>query len=58
MIGRACLNDRVKGDKLSQNSEPITHLQFVDDLFIFTHAREIDAYGIKECINSFSTWSG
>ena len=58
MIGRACLNDKVKGDKLSQDSEPITHLQFADDLFIFTHAREIDANGIKECINSFSTWSG
>ncbi|KAK9995734.1 hypothetical protein SO802_020420 [Lithocarpus litseifolius] len=52
------LNDRIKGVKLSRDSEPITHLQFADDLFLFAHAREIDADGIIERNNSFSAWSG
>ena len=58
MIGRASLDDRIKGVKLSRDSELITHLQFTDDLFLFAHARETDANGIMECINLFSTWSG
>ena len=58
MIGRASLNDRIKGVKLSRDSEPITHLQFANDQFLFARARETDADGIMECINLFSTWSG
>ena len=57
MIGRAGLNDRIKGVKLSRDSEPITHLQFADDLFLFAHARETDTIGIMECINLFLAWS-
>ena len=37
---------------------PITHLQFVDDLFIFAQANDENMAKIKSCLDVFSCWLG
>ena len=37
---------------------PITHLPFVDDLFIFAQANDENMAKIKSCFDVFSCWLG
>ena len=49
--------NKLKGIKLAKGCQPISHLQFVDDLFIFGRADEENIRSIKECLFTYSSWS-
>lgn len=58
LIEREATCSGIKGYKLTQDLILITHLQFVDDLFIFAQANEENLGRIKACLDIFSNWSG
>lgn len=47
-----------KGVRISWGAPQISHLNFADDLIIFSKASEEVAANIKECLQEYSTWSG
>uniref|UniRef100_A0A2N9IIB3 Reverse transcriptase domain-containing protein n=1 Tax=Fagus sylvatica TaxID=28930 RepID=A0A2N9IIB3_FAGSY len=46
------------GIKISPNCTPISHLQFADDLLIFSKANSSYASIILDCLSSYQAWSG
>ena len=49
--------NKLKGIKLAKGCQPISHLQFVDDLFIFGRADEENIRSIKEFLSTYSSCS-
>ena len=43
----------LNGIKIAQNYSPISHLMFVDDLVVFSHAFHSDLEAIQDCLNQF-----
>ena len=58
LLQKAEESKKLKGIKLAKGCQPISHLQFADDLFIFGRADEENIRSIKECLSTFSSWSG
>ena len=58
LIEREAINNKIIGYKFAPDLMPITHIQFVDDLFIFAQANEENIGSIKACLDTFSDWSG
>jgi hypothetical protein len=48
----------LKGIKLSPGCPQISHLQFADDLLIFSKANPTSATTILDCLASYQSWSG
>uniref|UniRef100_A0A2N9HP69 Uncharacterized protein n=1 Tax=Fagus sylvatica TaxID=28930 RepID=A0A2N9HP69_FAGSY len=44
--------------KISPSCTPISHLQFADDLLIFSKANSSNASIILDCLSSYQAWSG
>ena len=57
LIEREAVNNKIIGYKLAPDLMPITHLQFVDDLFIFAQADEENMGSIKVCLDTYTNWS-
>ena len=51
-------NGSLQGIKIARNCPPISHLMFVDDLVVFSHANQDDLQEIQSCLSQFQTWSG
>ncbi|KAK9988622.1 hypothetical protein SO802_028861 [Lithocarpus litseifolius] len=58
LIEREVSNNKIIGYKLAPGLMPISHLQFADDLFLFTQANEENIESIKACLETFARWSG
>ena len=58
LLQKAEEDNKLKGIKLAKGYKPISHLQFADDLFIFGTADEKNIRYIKECLSTYSSWSG
>lgn len=43
---------------MTKHAPPVSHLLFVDDIFIFRHATLSNAYGILDALETFSTITG
>ena len=48
----------MQGIKISPGCHQISHLQFVDDLLIFSKANPTSAATILDCLTSYQSWSG
>ena len=56
LLQKAEERNKLKDIKLAKGCQPISHLQFVDDLFIFGRADEENIRSIKECLSTYSSW--
>ena len=58
LLQKAEERNKLKDVKLAKGCQPISHLQFADDLFIFGRANEENIRSIKECLSTYSSWLG
>lgn len=49
---------RIHGIQIGRGVPPISHLLFVDDLFIFSRASREEAQVIWACLQKYGSWSG
>lgn len=57
-IDKAHTNNQIKGIKITNGIEPITHQQFADDTMLLGAAKELEARNFKKILTKYSKESG
>lgn len=58
LILRQERNRSIHGIKISRSAPPISHLLFADDFILFSRANKDEAETLKECLQTYCSWSG
>ncbi|GAA0140233.1 hypothetical protein LIER_42610 [Lithospermum erythrorhizon] len=58
LLNEACNKGDLKGIRLGNNLEPMTHLTFADDTLLVGSATLQKATTIKNILDTYEAWSG
>lgn len=58
LLSKAELEGKISGVKVTRYSPRITHLMYADDLLIYCRTNPNEALAVKECLDTYYSWTG